>query len=372
MNVPINVEDPTGGGLVRAALHAMGEGVTLAGRDGRIIYSNPAADRILGRPASSGDPDEWAEHYGVFVPDTEDPFPTSEYPLVRALEGDETNGVEMFVRNASRPEGALISVNGRPVCNEDGGIVGAAVVFRDITALRMVERARTELMGFLVHDMKGPLTAILGNVDLLMMNEGLPGQVRDMLGEVSESAHILHGMTLDLLDIHTAEDGHLQADLERVEVRRVLESAAAAGRARGCPVTIEAGGPAEIRADPELIRRVLANLVDNCIKYGPPGGRIRLCTEGLGDGGILFQVKDEGPGVPEELREAIFEKYAKLERDAERRRAGSRGLGLRFCTVAVEAHGGRIWVEDEVPHGAKFCVALPAPVSETPLSGARG
>jgi len=248
MKVTSEVEESVGGGLVWAALHAMGEGVTLAGPSGRIIYSNPAADRILGRAASPGDPDEWAEHYGVFVPDTEDPFPTDQYPLVRALAGHETDGVEMLIRNPLRPEGALISVTGRPVRDADGAIVGAAVVFRDVTALRLAERARRELMGFLVHDMKGPLTAILGNVGLLTMDEELEDQVRSALDDVSEAANSLHRMTLDLLDIHTAEDGRLEADLERVELRRVLEAAGSAARARGCKVTIRAEGPSQIWA----------------------------------------------------------------------------------------------------------------------------
>jgi signal transduction histidine kinase len=359
MNVPPGPDDPIGGGLVWAALHAMGEGITLTAKSGRIVYSNPAADRILGRAASSGDPDGWAEHYGVFVPDSFEPFPTGRYPLVRALAGEETDGVEMFIRNPARPEGALISVTGRPVRDADGTIVGAAVVFRDITALRTAERARRELMGFLVHDMKGPLTTILGNVDLLRLDEASE-QGFEMLEDVSKAAHNLHRMTLDLLDIHTAEDGRLEADLEPVDVALLLRSAEASARAHGCRVAIEARGPRQIWADPDLIRRVVGNLVDNCIKYGPAGGVISLCTEPLGEGGILIQVKDEGPGVPEQLRDAIFESYAKLERDVGRRRAGSRGLGLRFCKVAVEAHGGRIWVEDREPCGAVFCVELPA------------
>ena len=128
--------------LVRAALHALGEGVALTDHTGHIIYTNPAADRIAGVSPPEGAAEGWGEHYGVFMPGSDELFPIEGYPLVRALRGEETDNVEMLIRNASIPEGALIAVTGRPVRDEDGKISGAVVVFRDVTELRQAEMLR--------------------------------------------------------------------------------------------------------------------------------------------------------------------------------------------------------------------------------------
>jgi two-component system, sensor histidine kinase and response regulator len=356
----------------------MGEGITLADATGRIVYSNPAADRILGVAATDAPPEVWSEHFGVFLPGTDRPFPTEAYPLVRALQGEETDGVEMFIRNPAVPQGAQISVTGRPIRDREGKIVGAAVVFRDVTELRRTEdelrRAlsalhdselrKSELMNFLVHDMKSPLTVVMAGADLLLMEEGWSEEDRRAVMDILSSARTLNRMVLDLLDVQAAEDGKLEPERRSVGVPALLTEAALIARARGAKVTVDADGAPVAAVDAELIRRVLGNLIDNCVRYGPAGGRIWLeAREGEGGegekGALLLRVRDEGPGVPVELRETIFEKYARLERDAERGRAGSRGLGLRFCQVAVEAHGGRIWVEDNHPKGAVFCVEIP-------------
>jgi signal transduction histidine kinase len=359
--------------FLRAALRAMAEGIVLADSSGRIIYSNPAADQILGRPPSDGVPESWAEHYGVFLPGTKDPFPTEAYPLVRALSGEETSDVEMLIRNPAIPKGALISVAGRPIRGGNGVIQGAAVVFRDVTTLRKAEAElqevltdlrdlqdqKTELTAFLVHDMKGPLTTILANAELARFADLTPME-RDLgTEEILGAGRTLHRMVLDLLDIQTGEDGRLEPHREPIHIGALMRSVTSGGSLLGYDVSIETTGPLQIMADPDLMRRVLGNLVDNCVKYGPPGGRIWLASEVDRDGTALLSVRDEGPGVPPDLREVIFEKYSRLERGSGRRRAGSRGLGLRFCRVAVEAHGGRIWVEDNVPSGACFRVELP-------------
>lgn len=126
--------------LVAAALGALGEAVVIVDESGRIVYANPMADRIVGVRSSDGLPDDWLGHYGLFDPEvTSRPFPPDQYPLVRALRGEETNEIEMLVRNPSIPQGAIISVTGRPVRDSEGRIIGAVAVFRDITRLRQAE-----------------------------------------------------------------------------------------------------------------------------------------------------------------------------------------------------------------------------------------
>jgi signal transduction histidine kinase len=122
-------------------LDGLGDGVMVVNVDGRIVYSNRAADRILGKSVPDSGPDEWSSHYGVFQVDRTTPFQVDDYPLIRALRGEETENVEVFVRNPVVPDGVLISVTGRPLRDADGKISGASVVFRDVTALRQQERS---------------------------------------------------------------------------------------------------------------------------------------------------------------------------------------------------------------------------------------
>lgn len=354
-----HIPDPQ---LFRAAVHAIGDGVTLADGDGRIIYSNPAADRILGVGASSGPPEEWADYYGVFLPDKETPFPEDEYPLVRAVRGQSSDNVEMFVRNEAIPHGAMISATGRPVRDSHGEIIGAVVVFRDITRLRRIEEQKRELTGFLIHDMKSPLSSILGGADLALHSDGVAEEDREVLEGVRNSARKLLDMVMDLMDVQMAEEGRLKPEKERVDLSSLLEEVRESVAPGAGEATIEVDCPPglELTADPELLRRVVTNLVDNCLKYGPGDGRIWIDAGPEGDDRVGISVSDEGPGIPEELRGAVFERYASVEREGGRRHPDSRGLGLRFCRVAVEAHDGRIWVEDNEPVGARFRVELPS------------
>lgn len=361
-------------------LHHLGEGVTLANASGRIVFSNRAADRILGVEASDAPPEEWAKHYGVFLQDGETPFPTDEYPLVRALAGEETRGVEMFIRNPNVPDGALLSVTGSPIRGAEGEIVGASVVFTDITALRTTQRVleetneelrrtqrlKDELAAFVVHDLKSPLTAIMLNAAMLIDDPSLDGHDLDTLEEIQDSAKTLHRMVMDLLDTRLAEEGRLELELAQVcvgdvlnEVGRAVGSAAAATD-QTLRVEDRASG-LTVLADQQYLRRIIQNLTDNCLKYTPAGGTITMAARAGENGSVLIEISDNGPGVPPEYRERIFDMYAKIERDEEGRHRDSRGLGLRFCRLAVEAHGGRLWVEDNDPKGARFCVELPAP-----------
>lgn len=344
-------------------LHSLPDGVTLANAEGKIVFSNAAADRILGTTAAiDASPDEWAEHYGVFLPDGTTPFPTDRYPLVRAVEGEATKEVEMLVRNTEHPDGALISVSGQPLRDQDGHVIGAAVVFRDITEMRRMQRLKDELAAFIVHDLKSPLTSIVAASGLIAAEHSDDPTLVQDAESIEAAAQRINRMVLDLLDTQMAEDGALQPVLSELALAElfgdVRESAIA--RRDGQRIIVGDVEGRRVRADSDLLFRTLVNLVDNCMKYGPADGRIWIDAEaGKGDA-TLITVRDEGPGVPKRLRERIFEKYTQVERDEASRSRDSRGLGLRFCRVVADAHGGRIWVENAEPVGARFCLELPA------------
>ena len=120
-----------------------------------------------------------------------------------------------------------------------------------------------------------------------------------------------------------------------------------------------------LRGDRGLLQRLLENLLDNVIKYSPSGGIITLEARWSANSGaedlVEIRVSDQGPGIPPVYRERIFEKYFQLDRTADPAARTSRGLGLAFCRLAAEAHGGRIWAQANDPRGTTFCVLLPAP-----------
>lgn len=345
-------------------LDSLPSGVTLVNTDGKIVFSNQAADDILGvEAAAENSADEWGDHYGVFLPDGETPFPADQYPLVRALKGERTQDVEMIVRNPRRPEGAIVSVSGQQLVDADGALIGAAAVFRDVSQLRKVERLKDDLAAFIVHDLKGPLTTIIATCDLMQLDHQDEDLIQD-LETVRRAAQTVNRMVMDLLDVQMSDAGALEPSRERLALAELLEDVEAAAKAqvgKKLAHRIVAGDPGELTVDVDrdLIFRVLMNLIDNCLKYGPQEGKIWIDAEPNDDDTVLLTIQDEGPGVPVNLRERIFEKYAMVEREAHYRARESRGLGLRFCKVAVEAHGGRIWVEDGEPKGARFCVELP-------------
>lgn len=266
---------------------------------------------------------------------------------------------------------------GPPARNGGEALTGAVVIFRDVTALknaladlersndelREAQRMKEELNAFIVHDLKNPLSTVLALADLMETAEEIdPDQVRADAAETRAAAERMHRMVLDLLDLQLSEDGSLEMEREPVPVRNLLEEVAQTLRARAPGIAVGEVAPGlTLEIDRSLAFRLLTNLVDNCVKYGPPSGSILLEASVEGDGSAVLSVQDEGPGVPEELKERIFDKYAQLERDLGRRAADSRGLGLRFCRVVAEAHGGEIWVENVQPNGARFIVKLNTP-----------
>lgn len=226
--------------------------------------------------------------------------------------------------------------------------------------LMRLQLQKERLTALIVHDLKNPVYAMDLHAQVLQRNRDLPESARESVLHIREGARSLARMILDLLDISKSEEGKLVAhpvptNLGQLvhEVQTALEL-----RARTVSVGLECEGELpEVYADPDLLRRVLENLIENAIRHSPEGGRVRLSAIDSGAANVL-RVADEGPGVPPALREAIFEPFMQAATDRTAR--AGRGLGLTFCKLAIEAHGGRIWIEDTNP-GATFCVSLPKP-----------
>ena len=227
--------------------------------------------------------------------------------------------------------------------------------------LEELEALKETLTQTLVHDLKNPLAAVLGNLELMERKVDEP--VLHLVRRSKAAAWRMHQMILNLLDVGQLEEGKLQLRIEAVDsgslaMKACVEMEGAAVQ-RGVKFVIEAEERvAQIRGDVAVLRRVFDNLLSNAIEHSPKGGLVRVSVTPC-DEGIEIAVSDQGTGVPAEYRERIFEKFQRLEH----RKAvpgANRGLGLTFCRLAVEAHGGTIWVDEAPGGGALFRTLLPA------------
>ena len=219
------------------------------------------------------------------------------------------------------------------------------------------------LMAFVVHDLKNPVTAIDLQAQVLLRDEALPPHARASVACIRSDASHLARLILNLLDIAKAEEGQLTPRLQAVDVPALVDEVFAGmmARARDASVQLVAdvGGLKAVQADPDLLRRVLENLVDNALRHSPSNSAVAI--RGRADGAwVDIEVVDAGPGIPSELRDSIFDKYVQAHRDDTILSRAGRGLGLAFCRLAVEAHGGRISVDAARPGpGTSFCMRLP-------------
>jgi signal transduction histidine kinase len=266
-----------------------------------------------------------------------------------------------------------------PVRDAKGEMCGQLAVFRDITQEKELEQLRDDWTSMLVHDLRAPLTSIMNGV--MMVKRGLGGPVTEQQQELLQIAYqgsqAMLELVNNLLDISKMEQGRLHLDLEPLAPYTIIDRAMERLQvsARSQQVSLEqclAINLPLIEADSDKIVRVLQNLLDNAIKFSPPGGVVTLGAHFYAperplpadvplhppfdsSEWLVFWVQDRGMGIPAAYHDRIFEKFGQVRG----RKVRGTGLGLTFCKLAVQAHGGRIWLESREGAGSVFAFALP-------------
>ena len=232
------------------------------------------------------------------------------------------------------------------------------LVRRQRDDLMRLQLQKERLMGFVVHDLKNPVSNIDLQAQLLVRESSASAQA--IGGSIRDEVRSLSRLLLNLLDISKSEEGKLVPVPSSVDLRQLVSEACGAleVRARAKNITLKRSiDVSTLNVDVDLFRRVIENLLENALRHAPGDSVVQVSASGDARETEL-RVSDSGLGVPRELREAIFERFVQVDSQDRGVARSGRGLGLAFCRLAVEAHGGRIWVEDAEP-GAVFCMRLP-------------
>lgn len=341
-------------------LASMEEGVMRLDGAGRVEATNAGAERLLGRPAGAlvgSVPEDWlpAENAGEIRAD-----------LRAVLDGSQDHFV-CLVQAAER----TLRLRGSRALAEDGGVV---IVLADVTEAERLERLRREFVANASHELRAPLTSIQGFLGAVADGTAATDDDRARcLRIAAEQAELMRRLVDQLLDLSRLQTGMAPFDMQRLDLGPLIAGAVEAlspqAAAKDLIVTVRADDLPPVRADGDRIMQVLVNLLDNAIRFSPPGGEVTVSAEtegGAPGGGVVVSVRDEGPGIPEEDLPLIWDRFHKADRSRSRADGGA-GLGLAIAREIVVGHGRQVWARNVEGGGAVFSFTL-ARADESPTT----
>lgn len=323
-----------------ALIESMLEGVVAADGAGSIVVCNSAARRILGfRPDEA-------------LPKLQHLFRQREAQAVveRVLRAEVVAGQEFELN------GRAILATGRPL-----SAGGAVLALHDLTALRRLETVRRDFVANVSHELKTPLTNVLGYLETAMGGDVDQATAKRFLGTAMANARRMQRLVDDLLDLARVEAGGWSPAIEHLDVagfvHEMWASVADVATERQIAFELDVPQGQAVQADPDALRHIFANLLDNAIRYTPPGGRIGVRAVAFRHA-VRLDVSDTGAGIPPHHLPRVFERFYRV--DAARSRAeGGTGLGLSIVKHLIEAHGGHVEVESTLGRGTTFRLTFP-------------
>ena len=321
-----------------------------------ITYSNPAVRDILGYPTD----DIVGHSFFSYVHPDEAPHVERE---VTALKAAQVGWRDLVVR-CRHQNGSyrFLESTAVPIIAADGSLQGYRGADRDVTDRREAERMKSDFVSFVSHQLRTPLAGMKWMMELAAGAKDLPPQAQEYISHARASADRLALLVNDLLDIARLESGRVVLSKERVALdqltREVISEFDSIARAKGVALTSRLDGPVIVRADGQMMRQVLTNLVSNAVKYTASGGQVSVSLEAK-SGLARWQVRDTGLGIPKAAQSRLFEKFFRADNAISLESEGT-GLGLHLVRLILEHSGGRIWVESEEERGATFTFTLPA------------
>ncbi|MEW6716108.1 MAG: GAF domain-containing protein [Chloroflexota bacterium] len=251
-----------------------------------------------------------------------------------------------------------------PVWGQKSNIIGCVIVLRDVTEEHQLNQARELLTETLVHDLRSPVSAIRSALDLV--TEGFSSDTEELTAQAINVARRSTKRVIDLieslLEISCMQTGKVELQLSPVDLNVLTNEILKEFKPQAKELDVFLSNAINpdlpfVHVDNNLIGRVVTNLIDNALKFTPAGGKVTITAEQLPPKQVAVRVSDTGPGIPETFHQKIFERFSQVPGIRGRRRGS--GLGLAFCRLAVEAHGGDIWVEPNPSGGSVFAFTLP-------------
>lgn len=374
---------------LEALLNSSHEGVLMLDTSGRIALINPLAANLLNQAQQALTNQQLeptlAQRLGY--------SPAGFHHLLQKLTSGQQPTSQRSLFESRLPAGRrFIERNELPVLADENVIIGWLMVFRDVTEEQEQAEWRTNVTNMIVHDLRNPVTTLLSHLELISkfvtakeMHSNFSGvdhefgligieqppnssgRVNELLQTTQRSGLEMLDMIDSLMDMTRLEAGKLTVDGDAMRLPPLLLQVLGYMRPLADKKQITMGHhfppdlPA-VWADEEMLRRVLVNLLDNGLKFTPAGGQLHISLQAEPplanhEPGVRCLIRDSGPGVPQEYKERIFDRFVRVNPGGGQVRGT--GLGLTFCKLAIEAHGGQIWAEDAPAGGSQFVFILP-------------
>ena len=367
--------------ILRSVLDNMGEGVIVADEQGAMLLCNPAAEELLFLKPSGSQNSGWTARYELLQPDGITPLPSDEWPMTRALRGESSEQIEVFVRPPDAREGVWLSATARSLRDEDGTIRGGVAVFHDTTYRKRVEielkqakeaaeaanLAKSEFLANMSHEIRTPMTAIIGYSDLLLEHDTSPTERHECLQIIHRNGRHLLDLLNDVLDISKIEAAQMSVERIPCDLPRLFTEIVSMMRPRAVAkhlafsVTFQGPIPRILHTDSLRMKQILVNLIGNAVKF-TRHGKISLqvsCAIGPKSSRLKFEVHDTGVGMTAEQLARLFKPFTQAD-ESTTRRFGGTGLGLTISRRLARLLGGDVVAESQYGIGSLFTAWIDA------------
>jgi len=340
----------------QAAIDSLPDPVIVLSLDGQVLNVNQAAENLL-RLEAGRDP------LSRLPPQLREAMDKIRAHIFAGKGSYAPRGVEEAIRVEGEGGGRALLPRATPLYSEQGTVTGASIVLQDVTRLLRFDELKNDLVATVAHEFRTPLTSMRMAVHILL--EGIVGPLNDkqlyLVGAARDDCERLQGIVEDLLDLSRIQAGKVEVSLTALPAKSILDAAVAAkedaARDGGLKVEGDLIEPVlPVLVDPDRIHLVFDNLVGNAMRHSPKGSRI--VVRARPDKGLVrFEVEDQGPGIPVEYQQRIFEKFFRMPGT----KGEGIGLGLYISREIVAAHGGEMGVESEPGKGSRFWFTLRVP-----------